>query len=225
MIAKRRSLVIFGTGDLGMLAHCYFSSDSDFEVAAFTVDRERRDGSSLLGIPVVAFDELEARFPSRDHWLFVAIGYTQLNEPRAERCALARKMGYRLASYVGSRSITWPDLILGDNCMVMDGVIIQPGTRLGKGVIVWSGAFIGHHANIGDNSFVSAQAVLAGRVRLGTRCFVGINATVRENIHLGDSSIVGAAGLILADSKAETVYIESATAKAAMPSARLRGML
>lgn len=225
MSAKQHSVVIFGTGDLGLLAHCYFSADSDFEVVAFSLDRERIEAPSFLGLPVIAFDELEARFPPADHWLFVAIGYTQLNEPRAERCVRARSLGYRLASYVGSRSLTWPDLVLGDNCMVMDGAIVQPGARLGNGVIVWSGAFIGHHAEIGDDCFVSAHAVLAGRVQLGPRCFVGVNASVRENLRLGASCMIGAGSLVLADAAAEAAYIATPTAKAGMSSRRLRGML
>jgi len=32
-------LVIFGCGDIAQLAHYYFSSDSEHEIAAFTVDR------------------------------------------------------------------------------------------------------------------------------------------------------------------------------------------
>lgn len=225
MMVKKRSVVIFGTGDLGMLAHCYFSSDSDFEVAAFSLDRERMELTSFLGLPVVPFDELNTRFPPADHWLFVAIGYTQLNERRAERCGRARAMGFRLASYVGSRSLTWPDLKYGDNCMVMDGAIVQPGARLGNGVIIWSGAFIGHHAEIEDDCFVSAHAVLAGRVQLGQRCFVGVNASIRESTRLGPGCIVGADSLILADTAADSAFIAAPTPKAAMSSSRLRGML
>lgn len=225
MSAKQRSVVIFGTGDLAVLAHCYFSADSDFEVIAFSLDRPRIEAPSFLGLPVIAFDELEVRLPAADHWLFVAIGYTQLNEPRAERCARARAMGYRLASYVGTRSITWPDLVLGDNCMVMDGAIVQPGVRLGTGVIVWSGAFIGHHTDIGDNCFVSAHAVLAGRVQLGPRCFIGINAAVREGLRLGARCMIGAGSLILADAADDAAYIATPTPKAGMSSSRLRGML
>jgi sugar O-acyltransferase (sialic acid O-acetyltransferase NeuD family) len=225
MSVSRRPLVIFGSGDLAVLAHCFFQAGGDYEVVAFSVDRDRLDTPEFLGLPLVAFDELEARFPPRDHWLFVAIGYSKLNRFRAERCQSARTMGYRLASCVGSRSITWPDLVLGDNCLVMDGALIQPGSRLGNGVIVWSSAFIGHHTVIGDDCFISANAALAGRVRLGARCFVGINATLRENISLGDHCIVGAACLILADAPAESVYIEAPTARAAMSSARLQGML
>ena len=41
----KKRLVIFGAGDIAQLAHFYFSSDSDYEVVAFTVDG---DANSLL---------------------------------------------------------------------------------------------------------------------------------------------------------------------------------
>ena len=42
-------LVIFGIGDIAKLAHYYFSSDSNYEVTAFTVDKQYMDGDVFLG--------------------------------------------------------------------------------------------------------------------------------------------------------------------------------
>jgi len=66
-------LVIFGCGDIAQLAHYYFSSDSEHEIAAFTVDRSYVPKSGLFcNLPVVAFEELEAHFDPRDYLVFVA---------------------------------------------------------------------------------------------------------------------------------------------------------
>ena len=35
-----KSLVIFGTGDIAQIAHFYFSTDSKYDVVAFTVNAE-----------------------------------------------------------------------------------------------------------------------------------------------------------------------------------------
>ena len=33
-------IILFGTGDIAQLAHYYFSLDKEYEIAAFTVDKE-----------------------------------------------------------------------------------------------------------------------------------------------------------------------------------------
>ena len=54
-------LIIFGAGDIGRLAHYYFTRDSEHEVAAFTVDEKYRDNDTFLDLPLVAFEEIRER--------------------------------------------------------------------------------------------------------------------------------------------------------------------
>ena len=49
-------------------------------------------------------------------------------------------MGYELISYVSSKAIVWPSAEIGDNCLIMEGNIIQPYARVGNDVVMWSGA-------------------------------------------------------------------------------------
>ena len=112
--------MIVGAGELARLAHHDFSNDSPRSVAGFAVDaRYLGSRAEVADLPIVAFEEICASFPPADYDLFVAIGYSRLNAARAERCAAARSLGYGLANYVSSRASVWPDLELGDNCMIM----------------------------------------------------------------------------------------------------------
>ena len=52
-------LIIFGAGDIAKLAHYYFSCDSEYEVTGFTVNKEYMTCDIFLGLPVVAFEEIE----------------------------------------------------------------------------------------------------------------------------------------------------------------------
>ena len=45
-------IVIFGAGDIARLAHFYFSTDSEHEVVAFTVDAAYRHGDTFLDLPL-----------------------------------------------------------------------------------------------------------------------------------------------------------------------------
>ena len=96
-------LVIFGSGDIAQLAHYYFSTDSNYEVVAFTVDATYLTKYDFGGLPVVAFEEIADRYSPDGHEIFIALSYSKLNEVRKEKYLAAKALGYRLASYVSSR--------------------------------------------------------------------------------------------------------------------------
>ena len=68
-----RKLVIFGTGDIGALAHYYFSTDSLFDVAAFCVDAGYVGSGEFRGLPVVPFENVERDYTCGEHDFFVAL--------------------------------------------------------------------------------------------------------------------------------------------------------
>lgn len=221
-----RPIVIVGAGELAQLAHYYFSNDSGRSVAGFSIDaRYLASSPTFMGLPAVAFEEIGAAFPAADFDLFVAIGYSQLNAARAEKCAAARSLGYRLASYVSSRASVWPDLEVGDNCMIMEGNVIQPFVRIGNAVIMFCASVISHDVEVGDNCFIASGATVCGGVTIGSNCFIGANSTIREHIGIGEGCMVGAGALIVRDMPAGRGYVESGTKDSAIPSRRLRSLL
>ena len=111
---KSKRLVLVGAGEQALLAYQYFTFDSDFEVAGFAVDREYLQQDMLEGLPVVAFEEVEERFPPEDHWMFIAIPSTQLNKLRTRMYGEGKAKGYRFASYVSSHAFVWRNAKIGD---------------------------------------------------------------------------------------------------------------
>jgi sugar O-acyltransferase (sialic acid O-acetyltransferase NeuD family) len=215
-------LVIFGAGDIAQLAHFYFTHDSDYDVAAFTVDAAYRTQDEFCGLPLVAFEDVEKTYPAGEFDLFVAVSYAKLNAARAGKCAQALAKGYRLASYVSSKATTWPGLAVGHNCFILEDNTLQPFTRIGHNVTLWSGNHIGHHAEIADNCFITSHVVISGGVKVGENCFIGVNATIRDHVTIGARCVVGAGAVILADAEPEGVYMGNATERAKVPSTRLR---
>ena len=66
-------VVVFGAGDIAQLAHFYLTHDSPFEVVAFTVDRAFVTEPAFCGLPVVPFEEINARYPPDRFDMFVAL--------------------------------------------------------------------------------------------------------------------------------------------------------
>jgi len=218
----KKPLVIFGTGDIAEIAHAYFSTDSEYEVVAFTVDGAYLSESLFCGLPVVPFETVTRVYPPSNHAMFVALSYTKLNALRREKYEVAKASGYPIASYVSSRATVLNGGRIGENCFIFEDNTIQPFSTIGHNVTLWSGNHIGHHSTIGSHTFIASHVVVSGGVKIGEQCFIGVNVTLRDHIKIGDRCVLGAGALILADAEPEGVYMAQATERSRVPSSKLR---
>lgn len=220
----KQRIVIFGSGEIAELADFYFTHDSEFDVAGFTVDKDYLTESSFRGRAMVAFEEVTDAFPPSRFRFFVAVSYAKLNELRAEKVAAARRNGYQLVSYLSSRATVFPGFELKDNCFILEDNTIQPFARVGSNVTLWSGNHIGHHAVVEDDVFVASHVVVSGGVRVGQGSFVGVNATLRDHVTIGRKCVIGAGALVLEDQPDFAVVAPRGTEPATVPSTRLRSI-
>jgi sugar O-acyltransferase (sialic acid O-acetyltransferase NeuD family) len=217
-------IVIFGTGQIAEVADFYFTHDSDYNVVAFTVDREYITEDTYLGRPIVAFEEVAERYAPADNGMFIAVSYAGLNSLRAAKFEAAKGLGYEMVSYVSSKATTFSDLTHGANCFILEDNTIQPFARIGDDVTLWSGNHIGHHSVIGDHCFLASHVVVSGGVEIGESCFIGVNVTIRDHVKVGAKCILGAGTLLLADAEEGGVYSPLATERSRVPSSRVRNI-
>lgn len=218
----KKPLVVFGSSDLAQLAHFYFSTESEYEVVAFTVDSAHLTSTTFCGLPVIAFEEISKQYGSDQYELFIALGYSKLNTVRKEKYLAAKAMGYGLASFISSRATVLNDRRIGENCFIFEDNTIQPFVTIGNNVTLWSGNHIGHHSTIKDHCFIASHVVVSGGVEIGEQCFIGVNATLRDHIKIGDKCVIGAGALLLADAEPEGVYMGTPTERSRVPSTKLR---
>ena len=199
-------LILFGAGDVARLAHHYFSTDSEHEVVAFTVDAAFLTGDEFQGLPLIAAEEIVARYPPASARMFVALSYARMNRIRAEKYAQMKARGYELVSYVSSRCSYLSQRPPGDNCFILEDNTVQPFVTIGSNVTLWSGNHIGHDSTIGDHCFISSHVVVSGHVDVGRSCFIGVNATLRNSIAIGERTLIGAGAVIMKDTAPGSVY-------------------
>lgn len=217
-------VIVFGIGQLANLAHFYLTHDSPNEVAGFTVDRDYLTEREFLGLPVVAFDEVEKLYPPDEYKMFLPISFKRMNHLRADKYNQAHAKGYKLISYVSSKATTWPGFVPGDNCFIFEDNTVQPFVEIGNDVILWSGNHIGHHTIIKDHVFISSHVVICGCCTIEPYCFFGVNSTVRDETIVAKETLVGAGALIMKDTKEYEVYIGQETEPAEFRSDELRSI-
>jgi sugar O-acyltransferase (sialic acid O-acetyltransferase NeuD family) len=221
---KKKLLVIFGTADAAQLAHFYFSTDSEYEVVAFTVDAAFRTQATFCDLPVIAFEEISKQYAQDQCEIFVALGYSKLNAVRKEKYLAAKALGYRMASFISSHATVLNEGGIGENCFIFEDNTIQPFVTIGNNVTLWSGNHIGHHSTIKDHCFISSHVVVSGGVEVGEQCFIGVNATLRDHIKIGERCVIGARALLLNDAEPDGVYMGVATERSKVPSTRIRAI-
>ena len=204
---NNKKLVIYGNGQMARM-FLHFAR-LEYEVAAFTVDRGVLHAELIEGVPVVAFDEVQTRYPPAHHQLITAVGYSEMNDLRARKHREGLAKGYAFASYIHPSVVRHSSVFVGENSAILDHVAIHPYTRIGNGVFICSNASVGHGCTIGDNCWINSGVSIGGETRVGDSCFLGINATIGDNIRIGRQCFIGANTLVSRDTKAEEVHISA----------------
>lgn len=218
-------VILFGNGEMSSMVHFYLTHDSPFKVEAFTVDGDHIKENTLVGLPVVPFHEVKRRYPPGEFKMCVPVSYRNLNQLRAEKYKEAKSKGYELISYVSSKATTWPGLITGDNCIILEGCIVQPFANVGSDVFMACNSLVGHNCVIGDHCFLAPGAVTLGHVRVGPYCLLGANSTIRDGITLGSGCLIGAGVTLSRNANDKQVYINPETPPLSKPSDELRQWL
>lgn len=197
-------VVIVGARRFARRMYVYLTRDAGRDVAAFAVPRAYLDEPELLGLPVVALEDLEERFAPGEHEACVAVGYVRTNRVRAELCEELEARGYALASYRSSRATVWGD-VAQRHTLVLDDAVVGPFAAIGEDVIV-NGANVNHDAVVEDHCFIGTGATVGGEARVGAYSFVGLNATIRNEVTIAPRCVIGAGAVIKSDTREGEVY-------------------
>jgi sugar O-acyltransferase (sialic acid O-acetyltransferase NeuD family) len=200
-------VIIFGIQDFAQLAHFYLRHDSEHHVVAFSVNEEYLPaGGTFEGLPVVAFERVEARYPPSQFKFFAPMSPRRMNRLRESVYRQIKAKGYEMISYVSSKATVLQGSPVGDNCFILEDNTIQPFVSIGNDVVLWSGNHIGHHSVIKDHVSFTSHVVLSGHCVVEPFAFFGVNATIRDGVHIAEGSLIAMAAAVTGDTEAWGVY-------------------
>lgn len=88
------------------------------------------------------------------------------------------------------------DVSLAQGSVVMAGVVINSGTKVGRHCIVNTSSSIDHDCVLEDYVHISPGAVVAGTVYIGAGTWLGAGSVIINNLNICSSVIVGAGGVV-----------------------------
>ena len=200
-------VIIFGIQDYAELAHFYLSNDSEFEVVAFSVNEQYIPADKMFkGLPVVPFENIEKDYSVKEFYFFAPMSPKNMNKARETVYHQIKDKGYQLINYISSKATMFKNEI-GDNCFILEDNTIQPFTKIGNNVVLWSGNHIGHHGVIKDHVTVTSHVVMSGHCIIEDNCFLGVNATLRDGITLEKGTFVAMAAAVTKNTEEWCIYI------------------
>jgi acetyltransferase EpsM len=155
----------------------------------------------LLGT-VDMLEDLMIRHPGSK--VFVAIGDNrvrrQIDRNLLESCEIAPPLIHPFGWISSSAQF-------GSGTVLMPGVVINAGARVGRHVILNTSCSVDHDCAIGDYAHVSPGAHLAGRVTIGEGCHIGTGASVIPGVRVGNWAVIGAGAVVTSDIPPRSVAV------------------
>ena len=187
-----KGVTLYGAG-----GHCKVVMDilEANNLNTLRVHDDNPKSDSFLGVPL--------SLPSGSYdKAIVTIGDCQIRKKIVERIKVDHYI-----NIVHPFSCVSKNAILGEGSVVMQGGIIQSGSKIGKHCIINTKASVDHDCNIGDFVHVASGATLCGEVEVGECSWIGAGAVVKQCIKIGRNCMIGAGAVIIRDVPDDAVVV------------------
>ena len=199
-------LLIFGNSVLAQVMLFNFVRNSNYEITGFTVDSAYNNKTRFCDYQVFDFETITETHPPSQYEMFIAIGPSQMNTLREKKFAEAKAKGYKLASYISPRSIC--DSPIGENSILGDFAIIQPGAVIGHNNFFWEYVLISNSCEIANNCYFSPKSTVSTFAKVANNSILGTNSVIKTCVHVAEKTLVGASCYISKETLENSIYGE-----------------
>jgi sugar O-acyltransferase (sialic acid O-acetyltransferase NeuD family) len=169
---------------------------------------DRNDNGDILSVKYIG-DDSNAPNIFRNGCNQAALGLGQLRSSlfRRQIVELYSNIGFEFPTIISHSAQINEDVLLGNGTVVMDGTIINSGTRIGTFSILNTSSSIDHDCKIGDFTHIAPGVTLSGGVEIGMDCLIGTGSTIIQYKTITSNVIVGAGSVVTKDIQESGVYV------------------
>ena len=196
MTDRNRPVIIVGGG-----GHATVVADvlqlQGYSVLGYT-DIDSEKGCLPPTIPFLGNDQAIFEHQPASILLANGLGSVRSTAGRRKIYEYFANAGYQFVRLVHPSAIVANDVTIQEGVQIMAGAVIQPGSRIGKNVIVNTRASLDHDCLLGDHVHVAPGVTLSGGVCVGEGTHIGTGATIVQGISVGKICLVGAGAVVVA---------------------------
>jgi sugar O-acyltransferase (sialic acid O-acetyltransferase NeuD family) len=161
-------------------------------IAGVFDDDPAKKGQSLLGVPVLGPVESAREYPGLK--AVIGIGDNRIRKRIAE---CLRDVNW--VSLIHPSAWVDPSAQVGEGSVVFAGTVVQPDVKLGRHVVVNTGATVDHDCFLDDYAQVTPGVHLAGGVVLEEGVMMGTGSVAIPLVRVGAWTTVGAGAVVTRD--------------------------
>lgn len=195
---SRPAIIMVGSGGHARACIDVIEAEGRFRVAGL-IGLSHEVGLENMGYPVLGTDNDLPGLVKEVQSALVTVGQIETPQPRMRLFRQLLELGYELPTIVSPNARISRHAMLAGGTIIMHGVLINAGARIGRNCIINSGATIEHDACISDHCHVSTAVTINGGVGVGEGSFIGSGSVVREGVRIGEGCIVSMGQRVFAD--------------------------
>ncbi len=201
-----KKIVIIGGGGHAKVIASILKKLNTFEVLGYT---DTNDCGLLLGFQYLGADTILSSLRTRYSACSAVIGVGYLGKGNIREQIVERLgiFGFELPAIISPGALINEEVEVGDGTVIMDGAVINSGTRIGRYCIINTRASIDHDCTIGDLTHIAPGVVLSGGVNVGARTLIGVGASVVQYKNISESCIIGAGAVVVTDCLDNGTYL------------------
>ena len=202
-----KNILVAGNTITAELILGYLKYDRRYKVAGLVVDDEYVSSSSIKEYKSYGISGITKNFGTDDFSIIMGIGYSNLNQSRADFFFKLKDLGYSIETYVHEPAKIFNDNNIGEGSIILSSAIIEPHVKVGINSCVCSNVILAHHSTIGDHNWIASGTVVSGQAKILDKCFIGVNSTIINEVTIGNKCIIGGAAMISKSTKDNTVFL------------------
>jgi sugar O-acyltransferase (sialic acid O-acetyltransferase NeuD family) len=162
--------------------------DDKFDLVGFIDDLPQKHGVNEFGFEVFSRDILH-QFPGCK--LLLVPGSPDSFLKRDEYINSFNQFKVELIQLIHPTAKISPLAKIGQNVLIMAGVVITSNAIIGDHVCILPNSVIHHDTEIGKYTLIGSNVTVAGNTIIGEKCYIGSCSSIINNISIEDNCLIG----------------------------------
>lgn len=198
-------IVIIGGGGHAKVLISNLKKLNSYEIVGYT---DFTDMGDILNIKYLSNDEiLKELNDDHVHYAAIGVGTISTSDIREKIYKNALNLGYEFPTIISHSAIVNEHIEIGEATMAFDGVIINSGSKIGRGVILNTNSTIEHDCKIDDFAHIAPGVTLSGGVSVGKYAMIGVGSSIVQGVKIGKKVLIGAGSVVTKDILESGTYV------------------
>ncbi len=202
----KKKIILIGAGGHARSCIQVIEQLDEFAIAGL-VGLPDEVGSEKFGYKVIGSDSDLPAIRKSIEYAVITVGQILSSQIRINLFEKTKNTGFTLPTIISKFAQVSPHVIIGEGSILMNSVIINSGSQIGKNCIINTRALLEHDVVVGDHTHISTGVIINGATRIGRETFIGSGSVIRNAIVIGDNCLIGMGTVVLKDLKDHTRMI------------------